>query len=72
MNHVRRLALCHGHVQRREDELGAEMRFHRPANHAATPRVDHDGQIQEPEDCPQELPRWPSTGCSITIRPQQH
>jgi mycothiol synthase len=28
----------HGHVPRGEDELSAEMRFHRPTNHAATPR----------------------------------
>ena len=48
MNHRRRSALRHGHVQRGEDELRAEMRFHRPANHAATPRIDDDGQIQEP------------------------
>ena len=30
------------------DELGAQVRLHRPANHAATPRIDDDGQIQEP------------------------
>src|SRR5215831_14568789 len=48
MNHVRRPALRHGHVQRGEHQLGVEMRFHRPANHAATPRIDDDGQIQKP------------------------
>jgi hypothetical protein len=39
MNDVRRLALRHGHVERREDEFGAEMRFHRPADDPATPGV---------------------------------
>jgi len=45
MNHCRRSALHHGD---RCEQLGAEMRFHCPANHAANPRIDEDGQIQKP------------------------
>jgi hypothetical protein len=48
MDDVLRLALRHRHVQRREDELGAEMSFHRPADYSATPGVDHDGEKQKP------------------------
>jgi hypothetical protein len=47
MNHRRRSALRHGHVQRGENELSAEMRFHCPTNHAPAPRIDDDGQIQK-------------------------
>src|SRR5256712_2199624 len=47
MNHRGRSALCDGHVERGQDELGAEMGFHRPADDAATPRVEHDGEIQK-------------------------
>src|SRR5882724_5846944 len=47
MNHRGRSALRDGHVERGQDELGAEMGFHRPADDAATPRVEHDGEIQE-------------------------
>ena len=46
-NHLRRSALRDGHVERGQDELGAEMGGHRPADDAATPRVEHDGEIQE-------------------------
>src|SRR2546425_253628 len=47
MNHRGRAALRDGHVERGQDELGAKMGFHRPADDAATPRVEHDGEIQE-------------------------
>src|SRR5262245_55408623 len=39
MNHGRRPAVPDGHVQLGEHQLGTEMRFQRPANHAATPRI---------------------------------
>src|SRR2546426_3750294 len=48
MNDVLRLALYHGHVQRRKDELSTEMGLHRPADDPPTPGVDHDGEKQEP------------------------
>jgi len=44
---VARLALRHGHVQRLEDDVGVEVRRHRPADDAATPRVEDDGEVQE-------------------------
>src|SRR3989475_12041586 len=47
MNHRGRSALRDGHVERGQDELGAEMGCHRPADDAATPRVEHDGEIQK-------------------------
>src|SRR5438094_851281 len=47
MNHLGRSALRDGHVERGQDELGAEVGFHRPADDPATPRVEHDGEIQE-------------------------
>jgi len=47
MNHLGRSALRDGHVERGQDELGAEMGCHRPADDAATPRVEHDGEIQD-------------------------
>src|SRR2546428_647585 len=37
MNHLGRSALRDGHVERGQDELGAKMRFHRPADDAAAP-----------------------------------
>jgi len=48
MDDVGRPALLDGQVQSRQDERGAQMRFHRPADHAPTPRVDHDGEVQKP------------------------
>ncbi len=48
MNHLGRSALRDGHVERGQDELGAEMGCHGPADDAATPRVEHDGEIQAP------------------------
>ena len=39
--------LRHGHVEGIEHELGAQVRRHGPADHAATPRIEDDGQIEE-------------------------
>ena len=47
MNHIDRPALRDGHIQRGQDELGAQMGCHGPADDAPTPRVEHDGEIQE-------------------------
>ena len=47
MDHVRRPPLSHGHVQRVEDQFSPEMRRHRPPNHAPTPRIEDDGEVQE-------------------------
>ena len=41
-------ALRHGHVQRRQDQFGAQMGLHRPADHPPAPHVEDDGQVQEP------------------------
>src|SRR2546425_11141737 len=40
MNHLGWSALRDGHVERGQDELGAEMGFHRPADDPATPCVE--------------------------------
>ena len=42
-----RPALRERHVERVEDELGAQMRRHRPADDAPAPRVEHDGEVEE-------------------------
>src|SRR2546425_656877 len=42
-----RPALVHGHRQRVEDELRAEVGGHGPADHTAAPGIEHDGEIQE-------------------------
>jgi hypothetical protein len=47
MDHARGPALGHGHVQRVEHQFGPDMRGHGPADDAATPRVEDDGQVQE-------------------------
>src|SRR3990170_1656691 len=47
MNYIGRPALRHGHVQRRQDELGAERGVHRPANDTPTPRIEDDGEREE-------------------------
>ena len=47
VDHPPRPALGHGHLQGVEDELGAEMRRHGPADDPATPGVQHDGQVEE-------------------------
>jgi len=48
MNDVGGPALLDGHVQGRQDELGPEMGFHRPTDHAPAPGVEDDGEIQKP------------------------
>ena len=35
------------HVQRIEDQLGTQMRGHRPADHPASEHIDHDGEEHE-------------------------
>ena len=40
-------ALCDGHVQRREHQLGAQMRRHRPSHHPAAEHIEHDRQEHE-------------------------
>ena len=35
------------HVERVEDELGAEVCRHRPADDAPTPGIEHDGEVEE-------------------------
>jgi hypothetical protein len=47
MNHVGRPPLRERHVERGQDELRAQMRGHGPADDAAAPRIEHDGEIQE-------------------------
>ena len=47
MDHLGRPALADRHVQRVEDQLGPEMRRHRPADHPAAPGVEDDGEVQE-------------------------
>jgi hypothetical protein len=47
MNDVRRPPLRDGHIQRGQDELGPEMSVHRPADHASTPGIEHDGETEE-------------------------
>jgi hypothetical protein len=48
MNNVPRQTLRHRHVQCGEDEFGAEMGSHRPADDSATPGVDHNGEKEKP------------------------
>ena len=48
MDHSLGPALPDGHVQRVEDELRAQVRRHGPADHSAAPRIEHDGQVEEP------------------------
>jgi hypothetical protein len=43
MHHVGGSPLGHGHVEGIEHQLGAEMRRHRPADHATTPRIEDNG-----------------------------
>src|SRR5882724_5613573 len=51
VNDVRRPALGDGHVERLQDELGAEVRRHGPADDATTPGVEHDSEIEKPGPC---------------------
>jgi hypothetical protein len=43
-NHVDRLPL----LKRRQDDLGAQVIGHRPADHPPAPCIDHDGEIRKP------------------------
>src|SRR5437773_6845967 len=38
--------LVDGHVQGGEDQTRLQMRFHRPPDHASTPDIEHDGEIE--------------------------
>ena len=40
-------SLSHRHVQRVEDQFGAQMVGHRPPHHPAAEHIEYDGQIQE-------------------------
>ena len=66
MNHVGRSALGDGHVERGQRELGAEMGGHRPADDAATPRVEHHGS-RAPPGALVALPGRPRN-CRTTLR----
>src|SRR5450631_1237385 len=52
MDHGLRSALRDRHVQRRQNQLGAQMRLHRPAHNAARIHIEHHRQIQK------SGPRW--------------
>ncbi len=65
-------ALPDSHLQSLQDQLGAQVGCHGPADNPAAPGVEHDGQIQEPR------PRWNvrnvsdpefigATGCEVTL-----
>ncbi len=43
--------LAHGNLLRVQNQLGPRMARHRPANDLPAPRIQHDGQIQEPRRC---------------------
>ena len=47
INDVVRLALAHGHLERVEDQLGAQVVGHRPADDAAREGVEHDREMHE-------------------------
>ncbi len=47
VDYVPRPALCHGHLQRIEHELGAQVVGHGPAHHPTAPGVHHDRQVEE-------------------------
>jgi len=47
MDHVGRAATTQRQVQGIEHELRAQMRRHRPADHATTPDIEDDGEIEE-------------------------
>ena len=40
-------SLSHRHVQRVEDQFGAQMVGHRPPHHPAAEHIEYDGQVQE-------------------------
>ena len=39
--------MSHRHVQRVEDQFGAQMVGHRPPHHPAAEHIEYDGQVQE-------------------------
>ena len=43
-----RSTLCERHVQRRQHDLGAQMRLDAPADDLARPHVEYDRQVQKP------------------------
>jgi hypothetical protein len=47
MNDIGRPPLRHRHVERGEGKLGAQVRFHGPANYPPAPGVQHDREIQK-------------------------
>jgi hypothetical protein len=48
MNDPGRLALPQRHAERVQDQLGAQMARHRPADDAAAEGVEHDGEVKKP------------------------
>src|SRR5215470_14453895 len=48
VNDVVWLSLTNRHFQRRQHELGPQMRLHRPADNPAAERIEHHSEIQEP------------------------
>jgi hypothetical protein len=44
---IARFALTNRHLQCRQDQLGPQMRLHRPADDPTAERIEHDSQIQE-------------------------
>ena len=48
MDHLRCPTLRLGHLERIEDERGAEVRRHRPADDAPAPRIQDDRQVEKP------------------------
>ena len=48
MDHPLGPALPGRHVQRVQDELGAQVRGHRPTNHPPAPGIDDHSEVQEP------------------------
>ena len=44
---IARLALTDRHLQCRQDQLGAQVRLHRPADDPTAERIEHDSEIQE-------------------------
>src|SRR4030095_3138720 len=47
MDHGGGPPLRHSHVESIEHQLSAQVRRHRPADYAATPRIEDDSQIEE-------------------------
>ena len=52
VNHFLRPSLPDGHVQRIQDQLGAQVGGHRPAHHPATPGIQHHRHVQKPRPRP--------------------